>query len=95
MLFAGFYRRVVLPRLGHFPQRQAPEAVLREIGPFLRRMIDRDHAARAVERSGSGAPGTPDPSLLRSFARLVSAKPPSLTMLGRRGWFDRGAAEAD
>lgn len=99
MLFAGFYRRVVLPGLGHFPQRQAPEAVLREIGPFLRRMIDRDHAAGAAERSGSGAPGTPsggpDPSLLRSFARLVSAKPPSLTMLGRRGWFDRGAAEAD
>jgi len=34
-LFAGPYRRVLLPGLGHFPQRQAPEPVLAEILPFL------------------------------------------------------------
>lgn len=34
-LFAGPYRRVVLPGVGHFPQRQAPQAVLGEILPFL------------------------------------------------------------
>jgi pimeloyl-ACP methyl ester carboxylesterase len=34
-LFAAAYSRVVLPGIGHFPQRQAPEAVLREALPFL------------------------------------------------------------
>lgn len=34
-LFAGPYRRVVLPGLGHFPQRQAPAAILAELLPFL------------------------------------------------------------
>ena len=34
-LFTGFYRRVLLPGLGHFPQRERPEAVLEELLPFL------------------------------------------------------------
>jgi pimeloyl-ACP methyl ester carboxylesterase len=34
-LFFGYYRRVALPGLGHFPQREGPESVLREILPFL------------------------------------------------------------
>lgn len=34
-LFASGYRRIVLPGVGHFPQRQAPDAVLREVLPFL------------------------------------------------------------
>jgi pimeloyl-ACP methyl ester carboxylesterase len=34
-LFTGFYRRVSLPDLGHFPQRERPEAVLEELLPFL------------------------------------------------------------
>ena len=38
-LFSGGYDRVVLDGLGHFPQRQGPEAVLERLLPFLR-----DHA---------------------------------------------------
>ncbi|TWE10373.1 alpha/beta fold hydrolase [Rudaeicoccus suwonensis] len=34
-LFSGGYRRVILPGAGHFPQRTAPEAVCRELVPFL------------------------------------------------------------
>ena len=34
-LFGGPYRRVVLPGVGHFPQRQAAPAVLAEALPFL------------------------------------------------------------
>ncbi|MBV9655523.1 MAG: alpha/beta hydrolase [Acetobacteraceae bacterium] len=34
-LFSGSYRRVVLPGLGHFPQRQDQDAVLREVLAFL------------------------------------------------------------
>ncbi len=35
-LFSGSYKRVVLDGLGHFPQRQGPEAVLERLLPFLR-----------------------------------------------------------
>ncbi len=34
-LFTGFYRRVVLPGVGHFPQRQADQMVLSELLPFM------------------------------------------------------------
>jgi len=34
-LFAGYYRRVVLPGIGHFPQRQAAGTVAGEVLPFL------------------------------------------------------------
>ncbi len=34
--FSGGYERVVLEGLGHFPQRQGPNAVLRRLLPFLR-----------------------------------------------------------
>ena len=34
-LFAGPYRRVFLPELGHFPQRQGAAEVLAELVPFL------------------------------------------------------------
>ncbi len=34
-LFSGGYERVVLDRLGHFPQRQGPDAVLERLLPFL------------------------------------------------------------
>lgn len=34
-LFKGFYRRTALPNLGHFPQRESPDAVLAEALPFL------------------------------------------------------------
>ncbi len=33
--FAAPYRRVLLPGVGHFPQREAPMAVLAELLPFL------------------------------------------------------------
>ena len=36
-LFSGGYERVVLDGLGHFPQRQGPDAVLDRLLPFLRR----------------------------------------------------------
>ena len=35
--FSAGYERVVLDGLGHFPQRQGPEAVLERLLPFLRR----------------------------------------------------------
>lgn len=34
-LFSGPYRRVLLPGVGHFPQREAPEETAREILAFL------------------------------------------------------------
>ena len=34
-MFAGPYHRVVLPGLGHFPQRQGADAVLAQLLPFL------------------------------------------------------------
>ena len=34
-LFSGPYRRVVLPGVGHFPQRQAGEAVAKLLVEFL------------------------------------------------------------
>lgn len=33
--FRGTYQRRVLPGIGHFPQREAPDAVLHELGQFL------------------------------------------------------------
>lgn len=51
-LFAGGYRRVVLPGLGHFPQRQAPEAVLEEVLPFLTRIVSGDDAASGALSGG-------------------------------------------
>ena len=36
-MFAGPYQRVVLPGLGHFPQRQGADAVLAQLLPFLQR----------------------------------------------------------
>jgi pimeloyl-ACP methyl ester carboxylesterase len=35
-LFEGRYRRLLLPGAGHFPQRERPEAVNREVSAFLR-----------------------------------------------------------
>lgn len=78
-LFEAFYRRVVLPDLGHFPQRQAPEVVLREVLPFLARVVDHEGTASGA---GNGAnAGVREPSLLLAFADLLSTKPPSLAML--------------
>jgi pimeloyl-ACP methyl ester carboxylesterase len=34
-LFTGPYRRVVLDRVGHFPQREDPEGVCKEMLPFI------------------------------------------------------------
>jgi pimeloyl-ACP methyl ester carboxylesterase len=38
--FSGTYRRVVLDGIGHFPQREAPERVHREIGEFCAELRD-------------------------------------------------------
>jgi len=35
--FTSRYERVVLPDLGHFPQRQAPQEVIKHVVPFLSR----------------------------------------------------------
>lgn len=88
-LFGALYRRVLLPDLGHFPQRQAPEAVLGEVLPFLVRVAGQEGAAsgagRSTREAADSGSGSPDSSLLSAFARLLGAKPPSLAMLRTDG----------
>ncbi|AMB43951.1 alpha/beta hydrolase [Methylobacterium sp. AMS5] len=67
-LFAAFYRRIVLPNLGHFPQRQAPEAVLKEVLPFLMQAVGREGSASRVGRCMTHADGATRRSCSKSPA---------------------------
>lgn len=92
-LFEGVYRRVLLPGLGHFPQRQAPEAVLGEVLPFLTRVALEEGTVSGADHGVTDTGGTTLKgqaySFLLTFADLLCAKPPSLAMLRAFGPAER------